>query len=82
MPIPDDHEPTPVEDFVPLMAWRVAISETDGLLALILMDDQQRQSTFYFPPSVADEMSERLAVNAHALRAKLGVPSDSGSGHG
>ena len=71
--MPDEPDLMPVEDFVPLMAWRVAISEADGLLALVLVDDQERQSTFFFPPSVAEEMSERLAVNAHALRASLGL---------
>ena len=73
MPMPDDPDPIPVEAFVPLMAWRVAVSEQDGLLALILVDDQDRKSTFYFPPAVADELSERLAVNAHHLRAALGI---------
>lgn len=70
---PDEPDLMPVEGFVPLMAWRVAISESDGLLALVLVDDQDRHSTFYFPPSVAEEMSERLAVNAHALRTSLGL---------
>lgn len=72
--MPDDMEPTPLADFRPLMAWRVAISETDGLLALILVDANDKQETFFFPPAVADEISERLAVNAHALRSALGLP--------
>lgn len=56
------------------MAWRVAISNDEGLLALVLMDDQGRQSMFYFPPATAEELSERLAVNAHKLRTALGLP--------
>lgn len=68
----DDLLPDPGE-FIPLMAWRVAISEADGLLALVLRDDQGREATYFFPPAVGEELSERLAINAFKLREALGL---------